>query len=289
MILKQKSKFQKMFKGRRLLIATRHQKEKVIVPLLEMELGVKCFVPENFDTDVLGTFTGEVERKDDPVTTARNKCLLAMELYDCDLGIASEGSFGPHPSMFFVHADDEIILFIDKKNDLEIIARELSTDTNFNGEAIKTEKQLKDFAERAKFPTHGLIVRKAKEDFTEIIKGITDWEQLSTTFNQFLEKYSVVYVETDMRAMYNPSRMLVIEKATQKLVDKIKSCCPQCNTPGFGITEAKPGLPCNLCGSATRSTLSYIYTCKKCSFLKEEMYPHKKITEDPAYCDYCNP
>ena len=278
-----------MFKERRLLIATRHQKEKVIVPPLEMELGVKCFVPENFDTDVLGTFTGEVERKDDPITTARNKCLLAMELYNCDLGIASEGSFGPHPSMFFVHADDEIILFIDKENDLEIIARELSTGTNFNGEEIKTEKQLKDFAERAKFPTHGLIVRKAKEDFTEIIKGITDWEQLSTTFNQFLEKYSVVYVETDMRAMYNPSRMLVIEKATQKLIDKIKSCCPQCNTPGFGITEARSGLPCNLCGSPTRSTLSYIYNCNKCSFTKEEMYPHKKFKEEPAYCDYCNP
>ncbi|MBY0347635.1 MAG: hypothetical protein K2W79_05180 [Hydrotalea flava] len=284
-----KSKFQKMFKGRKLLIATKHQKEKVIAPLLQKGLGVECIVPENFDTDILGTFTGEVERKDDPVTTARNKCLLAMQLYDCDMAIASEGSFGPHPAMFFVYADDEIILFIDKKNDLEIIARELSTDTNFNGEEIKTEKQLKDFAKRAKFPSHGLIVRKAKEDFTEIIKGITNWEQLSTTFNQFLKKYRVAYVETDMRAMYNPSRMLVIEKALQKLIDKIKSCCPQCSTPGFGITEAKPGLPCNLCGSPTRSTLSYIYTCQKCSFLKEEMYPHKNITEDPTYCDYCNP
>ena len=289
LILKSKSKFQKMFKGRKLLIATKHQKEKVIAPLLQKELGVECIVPDNFDTDVLGTFTGEVERKDDPITTARNKCLLAMELYNCDLGIASEGSFGPHPSFSFVHADDEMLLFIDKKNDLEIIARELSTDTNFNGEEIKTEKQLKDFARRTKFPTHGLIVRKAKENFTEMIKGITTWEQLSTTFNQFLEKYRVVYVETDMRAMYNPSRMLVIEKATQKLIDKIKSCCPQCNTPGFGITEARSGLPCNLCGSPTRSTLSYIYNCNKCSFTKEEMYPHKKFNEEPAYCDYCNP
>lgn len=278
-----------MFKGRKLIIATKHQKENVIVPLLEMELGVKCFVPENFDTDVLGTFTGEVERKDDPITTARNKCLLAMELYDCDLGIASEGSFGPHPSMFFVHADDEIVLFIDKKNDLEIIARELSTDTNFNGEEIKTESQLKNFAKRMKFPSHGLIVRKAKDDNSEIIKGITDWERLLNIFNQLLNKYGAVYVETDMRAMHNPTRMSVIGKAVQKLVDKIKSCCPQCNTSGFGISDAKSGLPCNLCGSPTRSTLSYIYTCNKCSFTKEEMFPHKKITEDPTYCDYCNP
>lgn len=278
-----------MFTGRKLLIATKHEKEKVITPLLEKALGVKCFVAENFDTDILGTFTGEVERTDDPVSTARSKCLIAMSLNDCDLAIASEGSFGVHPFLFFIYADDEIVMFIDKKNDLEITARELSTETNFNGEKIKTEKQLFDFAEKSKFPSHALILRKSKEDYTEIIKGITDRGQLKKYFNEFLEKYAVAYVETDMRAMYNPTRMSVIGRAVQKLVDKINSYCSQCNTPGFGITEAKPGLPCNLCGSITRSTLSYIYTCKKCSFTKEEMYPHKKTTEDPTYCDYCNP
>lgn len=278
-----------MFKDRKLLIATKHEKEKVIAPLLEKGLGVKCTVAENFDTDLLGTFTGEVERKDDPVSTARSKCLNAMCLNDCDLAIANEGSFGPHPALFFLYADDEIVLFIDKKNDLEIFARELSTETNFNGEEIKTEKQLFDFAEKAIFPSHALILRKSKEDYTEIIKGITDQEQLKKYFDGFMEKYGIAYVETDMRAMYNPTRMSVIGKAVQKLVDKINSHCPQCNTPGFAITEAKPGLPCNLCGYITRSTLSYIYTCKKCSFIKEEMYPHKKTTEDPTYCDYCNP
>jgi hypothetical protein len=42
-----------------------------------------------------------------------------------------------------------------------------------------------------------------------------------------------------MRAMYNPSRMTVIQNATKKLVEKINSCCPHCNIPGFGITDAK--------------------------------------------------
>jgi len=278
-----------MFKDRKLIIATKHEKEKVITPLLEKALGIKCTVAENFDTDILGTFTGEVERKHDPVSTARSKCLIAMDLNHCDLAIASEGSFGPHPALFFIYADDEIVLFIDKKNDLEIIARELSTETNFNAKEIKTEKQLFDFAEKVKFPSHALILRRSKEDYTEIIKGIIDARQLKKHFSEFIEKYGIAYVETDMRAMYNPTRMSVIGKAVQKLVDKINSHCPQCNTPGFGITGAKPGLPCNLCGSITRSTLSYIYTCKKCSFSKEEMYPQKKTTEDPTYCDYCNP
>jgi hypothetical protein len=92
-----------------------------------------------------------------------------------------------------------------------------------------------------------------------------------------------------MRAMYNLSRMTVIENATKKLVAKVHSCCPQCNIPGFGITDAKKGLECSLCGSATNSTLSYIYICQHCQHTKEAMYPNKKTTEDPMYCDYCNP
>ena len=278
-----------MFKGRKLIIATKHEKEKVIAPVLERKLGAECIVVENFDTDVLGTFSGEAERKDDPITTARKKCLLAMDLCYCDLGIASEGSFGPHPAMYFAAADDEILLFTDRKNDLEIIVRELSTDTNFAGREIKTEKQLQDFAEQIKFPSHGLIIRKAKDDFTEIVKGITDPEILKEIFRHFISVYGMAYAETDMRAMYNPTRMSVIEKAAEKLADKINSFCPQCGTPGFGITEAKQGLRCMLCNLPTRSTLSYIYVCRKCSFTKEEMYPHDKKAEDPMYCDMCNP
>ena len=278
-----------MFNGRRLLIVTKHQKEKVIAPLLEKELGVKCMVTENFDTDVLGTITGEIERVHDPVTTARNKCHMAMELSDYDLAIASEGSFGLHPALYFIHADEEILLLVDKKNDLEIIVRELSTETNYNGEEIKTEKELIDFAKRVKFPSHGLIIRKAKEDSNLITKGITDWDQLKNIFNQLLNKYGIVYIETDMRAMYNPTRMSVIEKGVRKLIYKIRSICPQCNTPGFGITNATQGLLCKLCGFPTRSTFSYIYTCNKCSFTREELYPHKKLKEDPSYCDNCNP
>lgn len=278
-----------MFKGRDLVIATKHKKEIVIAPLLERELGVKCLVPVNLDTDALGTFTGEVERKADPITTARHKCLLAMELANCDLAIASEGSFGPHPSLFFVHADDEFLLFMDKKNNLEIIVRELSMETNFNGLVIATKRELDEFADKVKFPSHGLIVRKSDTDFIEMEKGITNPRKLAEVYHHFAKLYGSMYVETDMRALYNPSRMAVIEKATVKLVHKINSLCPSCNTPGFGISVAKPGLPCELCHFPTRSTLSHTYTCQKCWCSKEEKYPNNKHFEDPTYCDICNP
>lgn len=89
--------------------------------------------------------------------------------------------------------------------------------------------------------------------------------------------------------MYNLNRMKVIEEATQKLANKINTKCPRCNTPGFGITDAKKGLPCESCHLPTRSILSYIYTCLRCNFNKEYMYPNGKVKEAPMYCDECNP
>jgi hypothetical protein len=52
-----------LFKDCTLVIATMHGKEKVIAPLLVKALGVKIIVPENFDTDLYGTFSGEIEGK----------------------------------------------------------------------------------------------------------------------------------------------------------------------------------------------------------------------------------
>jgi len=278
-----------MFENRKLVVATKHHKERVLAPILEKELGVKCFTPEGFDSDLLGTFSGEIERELDPIATAREKCIRAMKMSNCDLGLASEGSFGPHPTMFYLPADDEFLIFIDARYSLEIIVRELSTSTNYGGTQIRTEKELLEFAKQTSFPQHALILRKSKSENSDIHKGILDEEVLKLTFESLLEKFGSVYVETDMRAMYNPTRMKVIEKAAQNLVTKIQSTCPDCKMPGFGITKAKKGLKCGLCGLPTNSIVSYVYECQHCQFQKEEMYPDQKTTEDPSLCDFCNP
>ncbi len=278
-----------MFEGRTLLIATKHQKEKVITPIFEKELGVKCIVSQQFDTDVLGTYTGEVERKNDPLSTVKEKCRTAMNLENCDLAIASEGSFGAHPSVFFASADEEFLVLLDEKNKLEIIAREVSLETNFAGTEVLSEKELLNFAAKAGFPQHGLIIRKGIQDSNHIVKGITDETTLLDTFEEFQKLFGKAFVKTDMRAMYNPTRMRVIEKTAKKLVEKIKNVCPDCQMPGFDITKVVKGLPCEQCGFPTKSTLSYVYSCKKCDFEKEEKYPNQKKHEDPMYCDFCNP
>ena len=278
-----------MFGERKLVIATKHEKERVIAPILESELGVICFVPDNFDSDAFGTFSGEVERKLDPVETAKRKCRLAMELNSCDLGVASEGSFGPHPSNFFARADDEILVFIDTANDLEIIARELTIETNFDGRTVANMSELLEFAEAAKFPSHGLILRSAKGVNEQIIKSIIDRAELEAGYTKLFETYGSAYVETDMRAMFNPTRLKVIGDAAVKLAARVKSLCPKCATHGFGVVEMRPGLRCSMCGAPTDSALSLVSRCKRCGFEADEMYPNGNTLEDPRFCGICNP
>jgi hypothetical protein len=277
------------FKGRKAVIATKHKKEEVIAPILENELGLICVTTMELDTDIFGTFTGEIEREGDPVTILRKKCLKAIEISGINVAVANEGSFGSHPTIFFARADDELIMLLDKENDIEIIERELSLETNFDGTEVKSVDGLLAFANKIGFPSHGIIIKKGKENFTGIIKE-------SRTIDELIRNYEIIkntdgsaYAETDMRAMYNPTRMKTIAKATEKLVQKIKSLCPECGTPGFGVVESESGLPCSMCRLPTRSTLKHIYRCQKCTFQMDKKYPFDKQVEDPQYCDFCNP
>lgn len=278
-----------MFEGRDLLIVTKHNKNEVLKPLFEKQLFVNVSTTTNFDTDQFGTFSGEVERKDDALNTLRKKCLKAMEEYNHDLAIASEGSFGPHPSIPFLTADDELMILIDKKNQLEIISREITTETNFNGRDIKTIDELVDFANLVNYPSHGIILKNQSNQTDAPIKDIKSLNLLIDAFEELIKNGNTCFAETDMRAMNNPTRMKVIEKAGKKLLKKLLSKCPNCSTPGYDVIKVNAGLPCGQCGFPTRSTLSQLLGCLKCGYTETKFYPNSKEIEDPMYCDRCNP
>ncbi|MBS1780388.1 MAG: hypothetical protein JST70_13740 [Bacteroidetes bacterium] len=278
-----------MFFQRDILIATSHKKEAAIAPVLRERFQSKIIVPGGFNTDRFGTFTGEIERIHSPLDAARKKCAVASKTYNAGLVIASEGSFGPHPTLFFVPADDEILLLTDYENDLEIAVREISTQTNFSGKEVKTAEEVKDFAQAIGFPDHKIILRKAERDNAHIVKDIANWEELLMTAEMFMNRYDSFFIETDMRAMNNPTRMSVITQAAKKLAGLMASKCPGCQVPGFDVGEVVPGLPCSLCSAPTKSTLKKVYVCKKCNYSKEVYYPNKKRHEEPMFCDWCNP
>lgn len=125
------------------------------------------------DTDQLGTFTWEVERKGTPLTCVRQKCELAMKESKVTIGIAGEGSFGPHPFVPFLGCDHENLYFMDLERGLALHQSLLSTKSNHRAEALSDPLRLKTFCDQALFPSHGLIVRPNKSNKkTFIIKGI---------------------------------------------------------------------------------------------------------------------
>jgi len=284
---------QQLFSQRVGVIATMHHKEKVIAPLLEQELDIKAIVPTDFNTDTFGTFTREIKRLGTQIAAAKLKAETALKLTGETLAIASEGSFVPHPLVPYIYSNREIVILIDKENELEIIGEEFSIDTNFNHQIVENLPEAYDFAQKVGFPEHGLVIywEDPTKNSIDIIKGITTEAKLQETIHTALNNSidGKVNVETDMRALYNPTRMKNIEKATLNLLTKIKSLCPKCSAPGFAITEKIAGLPCETCSMPTNLTLSVIYQCQKCGFKQEKFFPHGREFAEPAQCMYCNP
>lgn len=159
------------------------------------------------------------------------------------------------------------MVLIDRRYDLEISCRYISTNTNFNSAAISSLEQLKEFASKSGFPSHGLIMRNLEGSQTDIVKGIRTWEDLLKHYQEMTEvpKQAHVYLETDMRAMHNPLRMRVIAELTQKLVMKMNSLCPKCDMPGCSVTQLFPGLPCKRCHMPTRQVLATMFLEGSCS------------------------
>lgn len=277
------------FGGRKLAIGTQHGKEKVIAPAFESILGVKCIVPSSINTDQFGTFSGEIERTGTPIETLRQKCKHTSIVSGFDLVVASEGSFGSHPSLVFVPADDEWMMLTDYKNELEITARLCSTSTNFQQAKISTEQELRAFAQLVQFPSHALVLKQDETTTAFCKKGIDSWEKLGSAFQRMIDANGSAWVETDMRAHLNPTRMNVIEEVTHLLIQKIQSACPSCAAPGFSLTKSVSGLPCAWCNTPTLTTKSHVYSCQKCNFAVEKKYPSGKQTESPEFCLHCNP
>ncbi len=280
------------FEGRTLRVATQHGKEGVIGPALSTVLPLAGYkaIP-NVDTDRFGAFSGEVQRIHDPFTTAIAKAKHGAEVCGMDLVIASEGSFGPYPLSPFVSCNEEILVLYDALDGAVFEHKFLSLDTVFGGEACTSLAQVRAFAQRMKFPEHGMVVRtKAKwERGHRQEKGIHDEGRLIAEAGELLSAQGTVWVETDMRAMCNPTRMKVIGETAQRFAKELACTCPQCGHFFFRITGAQSGLPCDLCGWPTESIRCFTRQCRSCGHSEEEARPDCKRVEQPQFCANCNP
>ena len=51
------------YSGKKVSLLTKHGKEKIIVPIIERNLGCRIELIQSFDTDELGTFDGTIEQQ----------------------------------------------------------------------------------------------------------------------------------------------------------------------------------------------------------------------------------
>ncbi|HEY9762954.1 MAG TPA: DUF6671 family protein [Trichocoleus sp.] len=273
------------------ILATMHRKEQAIAPVLMAELGMQVRVPEGFNSDLFGTFTREVARPGSQIEAARQKVFNALEMTGERLGLASEGTFGPHPVMPWMACDREVVLLCDRTSGLEIIGEAVSSETNYRQQRVTAVAEAFQFAQQAGFPDHGLVVMPdaAQSPKHAIYKGITTAEQLEAAVERTLTQNGSAWVETDMRALYNPTRMKVIAQATRNLVEKVRCTCPNCHWPGFDVRQRIPGLPCERCGAPTLLLHSLRYGCQHCGHQTTLSFPEGKTHADPGQCEYCNP
>lgn len=111
----------KDYVGRRVALLTQHGKEKTMAPILEAGLGCNIEHVTGFDTDLLGTFTGETARVGTQLEAARRKTRAGMAPAQSTLGLASEGSFGPDPFTGLFPWNVEMMVWIDDDLGLEIV------------------------------------------------------------------------------------------------------------------------------------------------------------------------
>ena len=283
------SAFSSTYSGKKAVITTKHEKGKIIVPAFKEILSMQ--VSEcNVDTDILGTFTGEIEREQTPRETVLIKARLGIEKSGVSIGIASEGSIGADPLIPFINSDLEMMAFVDAENDIEIVETLRSTEIVTATRIIHGNEDLTEFLLRADFPNHKIIVRTRKKPTTFCIKGLDDEYSLRKAIESVKNEDpdGVVIIESDLRAHCSPSRQKIISELSVKLAKRIKRQCPECDAPGWGVVAYLKGVPCSACKRISENAIKEeVLGCSQC--LHQQSGKNIANELDPSRCDWCNP
>lgn len=282
--------------GAKIVFSTMHKKENILSSIFKQKLNIDFLVPPAINTDQFGTFTGEIKRESALKEVLRKKALLGLELCQQDVGLASEGSFGPHPWMPFVECNQESLLLLDKKRNIEIFVNHINTKNRAHYAEVSRDEELSCFLTTIGFPQQAVIV-KPTHDYSGssdyIFKGLTNEKKVSQAIKIIYNdlKLKKIWIETDHRAHLSPARRQTILEAGRQLLAKIMSVCPTCNYPGFDMSDVIRGLVCSECGQPSRHPKEEIWTCSNRLCFYSEVKPRwdGMTSLDPSECEECNP
>ena len=278
------------YAGRTAVLSTKHDKLSLIGPPFERAVGLRVEAIA-VDTDALGTFAGDIPRLGAPLDTAVAKARLGMRAAGQKLGIASEGSIGPHPAAPFAVADRELVVLVDDDADIVLWETHSSWDIVTATATVRPGENLEPFITKSGFPAHQLIVRPNSGPVYPIHKGVRILGDLTTAISECASVATDGFarVETDLRAHACPSRRAIIADAAQRLARRIAARCPACGAPGWGRVDVLLGVPCAWCGAEVARPRAEIDGCPACEHREARPVIPPETYADPGECPACNP
>jgi hypothetical protein len=262
----------------RMAMLTRHDKVRLIAPLLRQHTGIELVQCDSFDTDSLGSFAGEQPRFMSPAECALRKAALAAELTGEPLGLGSEGSFsaGPYGLGTF---NLELLSCVNIGAGWVVIGRFYGP-SNVQCWTISSQTTLQQALRTVPAGQRLLL-----QQHSIIYKGLTPSEAIAQAAPLLLK--GEVELSYDLRAHCCPERQQHIANAAQDLAARLLRCCPQCATPGFWPDKAISGLPCEDCAAPTSVTRQRLACCQRCHYTAA--YAAEAEYAAAQYCPLCNP
>jgi len=270
-------------RGVRAALLTRHGKSLVIGPILRDGLDIEVVETDAYDTDRLGTFSGEIERTLSPLDCARRKAELAIETTGLAVGLGSEGSFGPGPLGPLGTWNTELIVWYDAPRGWTIVGRAQGP-CSVRRSVVHDIPSALDFARQT--PAGQALIVSSGSRYYKALYGL-DAVSAAATACRELDPQTPLTLHFDLRAQHSPERRARIGAAARDLLRRLLSLCPRCGRPDFCPDLAIAGLPCADCGEPTQETRERLARCAACE--QEARYPVPDVVADPQYCAACNP
>jgi hypothetical protein len=280
------------YAGKIVGLATIHAKERAIEAPFRRLLGARIEVAPGVDTDVLGTFSGEIARPASQVEVTDMKARMTFAAMDVDCSVASEGSYGPIFKTPLKPAGVEILTFVDRKLGTRIIQTLSTHRTNWrmlyfrSGEEERVVRELKELG----FPGFGVFAMQ-NDDWLTVAKNLGTIDQVIAAVNRQAEASAdgLCLVIPDMRAHRNLLRMKVIRATAWKLARQLAVLCPKCEAPGFGHIHSRRGLRCEGCKQPTHWIQNEIDGCSACGHAVARPRKDGRKFASKLTCPTCRP
>jgi len=217
--------------GAPVLIATMHGKEEVLGPMLA-NLGFKVLLPLGYDTDALGTFSGDVRRPGTAFDAALEKARRACKATGVMRAVSSEGSYRPCQTLFPGATSAELLAFVDLENDFSCVEYLTDLPTRFVKGRVPADinaPETQALLSAMDWPTVKAMVVPFDPGFgvmpTQVYKGLGDAASLEQAMQECAVHSSdgMVHLETDLRAHMNPTRMASVAKVGEHLANRLRA------------------------------------------------------------------